>query len=214
MASRAGKRLLTKQDWIRAALDALAAGGVAALAVERLAKTLGATRGSFYWHFKDRSELIEAALEQWERENTTELIPPAEAIGDPVERLRYLFREVYERPVDAIELALASAADEPLVAPAFARVTRTRRDFLLLIFVDLGMPDEEADDRAWLAYSFYIGHHQLARNPDTQALQPTRLDRLVDLLTSPAARPSTEATRSTSGGSTTRRGRSQGGAQE
>ena len=213
MATRAGKRLLTKQDWIRAALDAMAEGGVAAVAVDRLAKTLGATRGSFYWHFKDRRELIEAALEQWERENTTELIPDAEAIGDPVERLRYLFREVYERPVDAIELALASAADEPLVGPASARVTRTRRDFLRRIFTDLGLPDEEADDRAWLAYAFYIGHHQLACNPNNQSLQPTRLDRLVDLLTSPAARPS-KTTRSTSQGSTNRRARSQGRSRE
>lgn len=202
MATRGGKRLLTKQDWTRAALNALAEGGVAAVAVERLAKTVGATRGSFYWHFKDRNELIEVALEQWERENTLELIPDAEAIGDPVERLHYLFREVYERPVDAIELALASAADEPLVAPVFARVTRTRRDFLRRIFTQLGLPDEEADDRAWLAYAFYIGHHQLARNPDAQALQPIRLDRLVELLTSPVAKRSSETRRSTSDRST------------
>lgn len=185
VATRGGKRLLTKNDWVRAALEALAERGVTALSVDRLAKTLGATRGSFYWHFKDRGELIQAALEQWERENTTDLIPDAEAIEDPVERLRYLFREVYEQPVDEIELALASAADEPLVASAFARVTRARRDFLRRIFTDLGLSDEEASDRAWLAYTFYIGHHQLARNPDTQSLQPTRLDRLVDLLTSP-----------------------------
>lgn len=183
MATRAGKRLLGKQDWIRAALDALAQGGVAAVAVDRLARALGATRGSFYWHFKDRSELIEVALEQWEQENTTQLIPEMDAIADPVERLRHLFREVYERQVDAVEIALASAADEPLVAPVCARVTRTRLNFLHRIFTDLGLPDAEAGARAWLAYSFYIGHHQLARNPDTQSLQPTRLDRSVDLLT-------------------------------
>jgi AcrR family transcriptional regulator len=182
---------LNRQDWIRAALDALAERGVAGVAVDRLAKTLGATRGSFYWHFSHRTELIEAALEQWEHENTTALIPAADAIGDPVARLRFLFQLVYEQPVDAVELALASAADEPLVEPVFVRVTRARLAFLRRIFSDLGLPDDEADDRAWFAYAFYIGHHQLGRSPEIQALQPARLDRLVELLTSRAGAPPT-----------------------
>jgi|Tabmets5t2r1_1033131.scaffolds.fasta_scaffold03130_2 AcrR family transcriptional regulator len=186
VATRAGKRLLTRDDWTRAALDALAEGGVRAVAVDRLSKALGATRGSFYWHFSDRRELIEEALARWERENTTDLIPEAEAIGDPVERLRHLFREVYERPVDAIELALAAAADDELVAPAFGRVTQARLAFLRRIFTELGLPEAEARDRAWLAYGLYLGHHQLSRNADARAARPARLDRIVDLLTSPA----------------------------
>ncbi len=186
MASRSGKKLLRREDWTGAALEALAGGGVSAVAVDRLAKTLGVTRGSFYWHFTDRGELIDAALEQWERENTTALIPDAETIEDPIERLRFLFREVYEQEVDIVEIALATGADEPLVAPVFARVTEQRLDFLRRIFTDLGLPGDEADDRAWLAYTLYIGHHQLGRNAQTKARQPKRLDRLIDLLTSSA----------------------------
>jgi AcrR family transcriptional regulator len=189
MSKRAGKALLTRQDWTRAALDALAEHGVAGVTVDRLARTLGVTRGSFYWHFRDRRELIEAALGEWEREHTTELIPAADAIRDPIERLRYVFREVYETPVERIEMTLASAADHPLVAPAVARVTRTRLDFLRRIFTDLGLADEEASDRAWLAYALYTGHHQLGRNAEIRVDQPPRLDRIVDLLTSPPVRP-------------------------
>jgi AcrR family transcriptional regulator len=185
MSTRSGRRLLTRRDWTDAALEALAQRGVADVRVDRLAKALGVTRGSFYWHFRDRRELIDAALEQWEREHTTQLIPEAEAIEDPVERLRYLFREVYERPVERIELALASAADDPLVAPAVARVTRMRLDFLRRIFTGLGLSDEDASDRAWLAYALYTGHHQLGRNDEIRADRPARLDRIVDLLTSP-----------------------------
>lgn len=183
MASRSGRQLLTREDWIGAALRALGEGGVQAVAVDRLAKVVGATRGSFYWHFADRDELIDAALEQWERQNTTELIPPVQAVADPVERLRTLFREVYEREVDAVEIALAAAAAESRVATVFARVTAARLDFLRGIFGDLGLPDEEVDDRAWLAYAFYIGHHQLARNADVRTSRPRELDRLVKLLT-------------------------------
>ena len=183
MATRRGRTLLTRDDWTRAALDAIAAGGPGSIAVDRLATTLGASRGSFYWHFKDRAELIDAALERWERENTTDLLPELEAVRDPVERLRVLLKSVYEQPVDAIELTLASAGDDPVAGPAFARVTRLRMDAVRRIFTDLGLPAEEAADRAWLVYALYIGHHQLGRNPSVAELRPQTLERLVDLLT-------------------------------
>jgi AcrR family transcriptional regulator len=182
------KRRLTRDDWTGAALSALADGGVAAVSIDRLAKTLGATRGSFYWHFKDRNELIEVALERWEREHTMELIPRADAIGDPVERLRFLFREAYEPPTDPLESVLAWS-DDPLVAPSVARVTRARLVFLRRIFVELGLPDDDAADRAWLAYAFYVGHHQLGRNAGLRKRRPTSLDRVVELMTSAATTP-------------------------
>jgi AcrR family transcriptional regulator len=185
MATRSGKPLLTRADWTRVALEAVGAGGgIDAIAVDRLAKRLGATRGSFYWHFKDREDLVRATLELWEREHTTELIPEAEAIDDPVERLRWVFRQVYEQPVDPIEVALASTAGDPLVAPAVARVVRLRVRFLRDIFTELGLDGAEADARAWLAYGFYVGHHQLGRAEGSG--RPERLDRIVALLASGA----------------------------
>src|SRR4051794_41644168 len=66
-----GKReSLTGSDWTEAALEALARGGLTAVAVEPIAKSLGATKGSFYWHFADRNALLESALELWERRGT------------------------------------------------------------------------------------------------------------------------------------------------
>jgi AcrR family transcriptional regulator len=183
MRTRDGKILLTREDWTRAALDAIGEGGVKAVAVERLAKTLGASRGSFYWHFRDRADLIDAALERWARENTAELVPKLDAITDPVKRLRTLLRSVYEQPVDAVELTLSAAGDDPVAAPVFARVTRQRIDFLHRIFTDLGLPPSQAAARAWLAYAFYIGHHQLSKNPEASELRPDRLNRVVELLT-------------------------------
>ncbi len=194
VATRAGKRLLSREDWTDAALGALAAGGVGAVSVDRLARGLGATRGSFYWHFADRRALIEAALERWEQEATRKLIPPLRAIGDPVERLRVLFAEVYETAPEALDVALAVAAEDPLVTPVIARVTRLRLAFLEEIFADLGLDDAEAADRAWLAYGFYVGHHQLRRSAGGDVDPPRRLDRVVALLTTPA-RPGGPAAR-------------------
>src|SRR6266699_616553 len=61
------RKTLTRADWTGAALDALARDGLRAVAVEPLAERLGATKGSFYWHFRDRNALLEAAVAQWER---------------------------------------------------------------------------------------------------------------------------------------------------
>jgi AcrR family transcriptional regulator len=185
---RAGKRLLTRDDWTQAALEALAEGGVGAVAVDRLARRLGTTRGSFYWHFADRRALIEAALERWKEEETRRLIPPMRAIADPVERLRATFREAYEGEPQALDVALAAAAEDPLVTPVVAQVTRLRLEFLKEIFTDLGLEDAEAADRAWLAYGFYIGHHQLRRSTGGDVDAPERLDRIVALLTTRAPR--------------------------
>jgi len=148
------------------------------VAVDRLTKVVGATRGSFYWHFKDRDELVAAALALWEREYTTELIPLAEAVPDARARLRSLFKRVYEPRAEPIEIALAAEADHPLVAPVFARVSAARIALLRSIFLELGLGEQEADARAWLAWAFYLGHHQLGDAPG----KPADLDRIVDLL--------------------------------
>lgn len=96
---------------------------------------------------------------------------------DPEARLASLFHRVYEPAAHPIELALAKAADDPLVAPVFARVSTARLALLRGIFLDLGHEPEEADARAWLAWAFYVGHHQLS-SPD----KPAQLTRVIDLL--------------------------------
>src|SRR3954453_2205160 len=86
-----GKReSLGPADWAQAALDALAQGGLAAVAVEPLAKALGTTKGSFYWHFADRNGLIAAALARWEQRDTELVIAAVEAEEYATARLRNL----------------------------------------------------------------------------------------------------------------------------
>ena len=57
---------LSRQSWIDAGLKALVAQGPTALAAEPLARALGATKGSFYWHFKDVPSLHEAVTQDWQ----------------------------------------------------------------------------------------------------------------------------------------------------
>ena len=47
-----------RKEWLRTARLALLRGGPDEVRVERLARDLRVTKGSFYWHFKDREELL------------------------------------------------------------------------------------------------------------------------------------------------------------
>jgi AcrR family transcriptional regulator len=66
---------LGRKEWLRAARLALLKGGVGEVRVERLARSLHVTKGSFYWHFKDREELLEVLLREWEEELLRDIIP-------------------------------------------------------------------------------------------------------------------------------------------
>ena len=56
---------LDRDEWIEAAIDVLAEQGLQGMRIEVLAKNFGVTKGSFYWHFKDRQYLVDGVLETW-----------------------------------------------------------------------------------------------------------------------------------------------------
>jgi AcrR family transcriptional regulator len=153
---------LSREQWIEAALAALTEGGVAAVAVEPLAKGLGVTKGSFYWHFRDRDELLAAALEQWERTGTEGLIEWLDAIADPRERLAEWARRVLGSD-KALLVALHAAADHPVVAPVLRRNTERRIEYLAGVLREAGVPPSAARRRARLLYSADVGLYQTAR---------------------------------------------------
>jgi AcrR family transcriptional regulator len=186
-----GRKRLTAQDWTAAALAALARGGIAAVAVEPLAASLGTTKGSFYWHFGSRDALLEAALLEWERTDTDDVIKLVETEPDIRRRLRKLLAVAVgggaERPGERVELALQPTAGHPLVAPVLARVTARRLGYLTELFVALDFPPDEARQRSLLAYTAYLGHAQLAHaTPDAapagDAL-PAYIDAVIATLT-------------------------------
>ena len=156
---------LSRDDWTTAALEALAEVGLSAVAIDPLARRLGATKGSFYWHFSSRDELIAATLELWERRDTVELVAALEEIPDPQERLVALARSAYgtaARGTDPQAGVLAAASD-PRVGPVLERVTVARLSALRRLFVDAGLEVEEAARRARLAYALYVGVIDLRR---------------------------------------------------
>jgi AcrR family transcriptional regulator len=184
-----GQRRLTRDDWITAGLAAIAEGGLAAVGVEPLAARLGATKGSFYWHFENRDALLEAAIGRWEKETTTDVVAEITTARDaPASQFRRLVAGVIERAEqDRVGPALLASAAHPAVAPALERVTATRLNLITMVFRRLGFPPAQARRRALLAYSAYLGHGQLAHStpgvlPSTKAGRRAYLDDAIRAL--------------------------------
>jgi AcrR family transcriptional regulator len=154
---------LSAIDWAHAALDVIAEEGVAAVAVEPLARRLGVTKGSFYWHFPSREALLAAALDLWEAMEQETVFGKLEAFPEPRERLRNLFQLVaHELKPHRIYSELLKALDHPVVQPVLSRVSQRRMDYLAASFRQVGMPRLEAINRARLTYAAYVGFLQLS----------------------------------------------------
>lgn len=168
---------LTRKDWEQAALTLIAEKGVGGLAVEPLARRLGITKGSFYWHFPGRKELLEAALSRWEQQDEENLGRSLQAKEPPKERLEnFIWRTMRQNLTHRIHLALCAACDDSSVRPVLERVTGRRMTFLARALEELGLESEAASERATLLYSAYVGYLHLQSHHLVPESDDDRLD--------------------------------------
>ena len=159
-AERANR--LSAVDWAAAALAQISSHGVASVAVEPLARTLGVTKGSFYWHFPSRDALLQAALDRWEAYERDNIFSKLEAVDDPKQRLGQLINLVaHDDKSHIIYKQLLKAMDHPLVQPVIGRVSRRRLEWVRDSFAAAGFTPDDARHRARLLYSAYVGFQQL-----------------------------------------------------
>jgi AcrR family transcriptional regulator len=151
-------------DWIKAAGRRLASGGIAAVAVEALARDLGVTKGSFYWHFRDRAALLKALLSDWEAGSTEPLLRRLQAPGQgPRARLGRLAATVAGEGAGALDPAIrAWARHDQAAAETVGRVDQARLAFIAGEFRALGFAPVAAWTRARLFYLHLLGEHALA----------------------------------------------------
>lgn len=162
---------ITAHDWALAALHAMAEHGIKGIAVEPLAKRLGVTKGSFYWHFKNKAALTQAAVDLWESIGTAQVIERLSDVSDPREQLAQLLAiSIDDLTHLRGEAALMSAAQvgHPIIAPVYQRVSQARLAFLTEIMRAMNVPSPNT--RAQVVYAAYLGAVQLA------VTQPSPLD--------------------------------------
>jgi AcrR family transcriptional regulator len=161
------KRQLTRDDWIDAATQRLVNQSIDAVRVEPLAAEIGVSRGSFYWHFSSRKELLEAILGKW-RENQTrrivERIKQDRRLGvrEQLTQLRTLRGSRNADAAAALELAIrAWARRDKLARRIVAEVDRERLEFTRSLLLEGGAEPAEAEYLALLGYAFSIGESML-----------------------------------------------------
>ena len=150
--------------WVEAGLEALGAGGPDAVRIDPLARALGVTRGSFYWHFADRDALLTELLNAWERAATDDVLERVDRHGgDARARLRRAGALTFSEQLLPIDLAVRDwARRDPAVAERLRRVDNRRLDYLRTLFGTFCADADEVEARSTLAFSLLIGSHLLA----------------------------------------------------
>lgn len=172
---------LSADDWAREALDLIAESGIQSLAVEPLARRMGITKGSFYWHFASREALLERALGRWEEHDSRNLNNSLGEIDHPRDRLVSFFRRVgREKLTHEVYSELCAAAGHFQVEPVLERVAQRRMKHLSLAFEELGLDPVSARNQARLTYSVYLGFLQLQRQNQTPSLSSEEFEAYIE----------------------------------
>jgi len=177
---------LKREDWLRAARLALLKGGVEAARVEKLARDLHVTKGSFYWHFKDRDQMLESLLREWENE-AAEIVQQLGS-GGPEEKFQTLAKVLEQRarlseqggvPSDAAIFAWAST--DPAVA---RRVNKAEEERIRLLMRVIGRRDRT--EIVYLVWLGFVARGQ--RAPESRKRFPKIARMIGELLSMPKSK--------------------------
>lgn len=156
------REALDRAAWIAGALDIVAQDGIDGLRVEGLAKRLGVTKGSFYWHFKDRRDLIDAVLDDWRAGRIRDINKQTTAEpGNEEAALRHTI-EVYaaakNRKGISIEASIRLWARQDANGLAVVEeVDAERLECTRRLFLARNLPPAEAAARSALLYAYVFG---------------------------------------------------------
>jgi AcrR family transcriptional regulator len=179
MAKKTTKRL-GRDDWLSAALK-MCDRGIDQVKIAPLAKRMGVTTGSFYWHFSNRQALLDALLAYWERELTDMAIVKArEANVTPEERILLLMETVMVGNIARYDLPIwAWAQSDSNARRVFNRVLKKRFTFAAWLFEEAGFTPEQAKTRGRLMVTYMMGESTLVRDKEARSKQAIRLKHAI-----------------------------------
>jgi AcrR family transcriptional regulator len=178
-----GSTRLSVDDWIEAGYSILAEQGVRQLKLDNLCTRLGATKGSFYWHFTDIASYRTALVHAWGelRESERERL---EQLGDvePRERLAQMMQSLVSPRYWALERAMREwARTDPAAAQAVRSADRRMVHAVRQAFLDDGFDPAEASERANTMYAAGIGALHLS-GPTPARWTEDRRDWFLDFM--------------------------------
>jgi len=175
---------VTKRQWLDMALNVLVSDGVAAVRVADLAKRLKVSKSGFYWHFRDRAELLGAMQLYWVDEFSQQTISDALALeGTLRNRLFGLVRIIREKESGKLDLAFTSwAQTDPDVRELIDRVTEMRIAFVRNVLSELGLTAAELNARARV-FVVYFSWSEVMFDATPDGFLGEELDQILDAIT-------------------------------
>ncbi len=172
----------SRKSWLDAALKALAQGGIDQVRVEPLAKDLGVTKGSFYWHFRDREQFLDELLNFWKEQSTHTVINNLNYPTDAAARVRAVAEDIVRRDLADMDPHIRSWTEyDQQRATVVARLDKLRFEFLRDLFVAAGFSISNASLRAQILYRYALGEQFIpVRESMSQRLRRMRAQ--IDLL--------------------------------
>ena len=148
---------MSKAQWLETGLQALSERGVAALTIEGLAKSLGIAKAGFYWHFKDRDDLLQQLLSYWTHEVTEVVTANPEILSlKPKSRLIQAAEMIIDFELTRHEIAIRQwALQDAAVAKAVRRANRLRLEFARNALSELGFKGDDLEMRAMLFVCYH-----------------------------------------------------------
>ncbi len=157
---------LSRKDWIDFALQTLSEEGIDKVTVAALARDLKVTKGSFYWHFKDRDDFLQAMLARWEETGSEVVFREVERNGgDAKRRIKYMSDIIFRRYAEQLnfEMALREwGRKDPKLRHVIAQEDERRMDYIRGLFAELYDDPKIAEAKAWLLSSLYVGESIIA----------------------------------------------------
>ncbi|MEL0013055.1 MAG: TetR family transcriptional regulator [Alphaproteobacteria bacterium] len=187
MAAKAKREQVHDRDsWLAEALELMRERGVDHVKVEPLAKRLGVTKGSFYWHFKNRGDLLHSIPEFWVRSQTDPVLDTASRTrGGPLDKMRAVLEFLAHEDPDRYDNAMRAWAQfDTEVAAAVAKVDERRMATARVLFEEAGLSAADAAFRARLWYFYDVGEHVTGDTPSTVEERLARAEQRMRLLTS------------------------------
>jgi AcrR family transcriptional regulator len=169
---------LSAKDWLDQGLKALAEGGFTALKAEPLAKIMGVSRGSFYWHFADVEAFHRAILRHWRDVAAERIIADVEASAGKGDLLQLLLHRVFSERL-ALESAVRSwAAVDRAAKSAVQAIDRRRLSYVESLLRASGLSADVARARAQILYWAFLGF-ALSDKPLPRAQQQSVLEEML-----------------------------------
>lgn len=159
------KIVATKQDWIFLGYELFSEQGITGIVVEKMAKKLKVNKSSFYWHFKTKKEFIDAIIEYWVSNNTTQIISTTDSEQSGKDKFSKLIELAFKKEpyLDFIFHLKRYAIKNKKIQVLIDEIDHQRIEYTMNILIEMNFSKTEAKDKAILFYKYLIGYHEMIR---------------------------------------------------